>query len=84
MGSIGDLGEVVSATAGAGVGAGATGGTGFQLDLLAKVFTLWSSAMSGCKTIWSLVLDWTIVANLIAIRHSVEQSLGVTDCLFGS
>ena len=49
MGSIGDLGEVVSTTAGAGVGAEATGGAGFQSDLLAKVFTLWSSAMSGCK-----------------------------------
>ena len=40
MGSIGDLGEVVSTTAGAGVGAEATGGAGFQSDLLAKVFTL--------------------------------------------
>ena len=38
MGCIGDLDGVVSATAGAGVGAGATGGAGFQLDLLAKMF----------------------------------------------
>ena len=43
MGCIGDLVGVVSATAGAGVGAGATGGAGFQLDLLAKCSTLRSS-----------------------------------------
>ena len=49
MGCIGDLDGVVSATAGAGVGAGATGVAGFQLDLLAKCSTLRSSAKSGSK-----------------------------------
>ena len=55
MGCIGDLDGVVSATAGAGVGAGATGVAGFQLDLLAKCSTLRSSVKSGSKTIVSLV-----------------------------
>ena len=49
MDCIGDLVGVVSATAGAGVGAGATGVAGFQLDLLAKCSTLRSSAKSGSK-----------------------------------
>ena len=57
MGCIGDLVGVVSATAGARVGVEATGGTGFQLDILAKCSTLRSSVKSGIKTSVFLVVD---------------------------